>query len=94
MLYKMIHCSRYVWLISCAGITARCITLFKFWKAETLLVQLPSVPTPVYPMLHVQWKLPTVLMHMALSSQSWLLVTHSSTSEEDNIDGHLDDNIL
>ena len=41
---------------------------------------IPSqVPFPVYPWLHVQVKLPGVLVHVALESQ--LFVAHSSISD-------------
>ena len=39
-------------------------------------------PFPVYPVLHVQMKLPAVLVQVALASQLWVLVEHSSMSKE------------
>ena len=41
-------------------------------------------PFPVYPVLHVHVKLPTVFVQVALPSQLSALVEHSSMSKEFN----------
>ena len=45
------------------------------------------VPFPAYPWLHVQLKLPGVLVHVALESQSLVALAHSSMSVQNKSDG-------
>ena len=48
------------------------------------------VPFPMYPWLHVQVKLPGVLVQLALESQLLVVVlAHSSISEQDNTLEHV-----
>jgi hypothetical protein len=46
------------------------------------LTQLPTVPLPAYPVLHLQLKPPMVLVQVARGSQGLGPVVHSSTSGE------------
>ena len=53
------------------------------YKPLIMTVPVQVVPFPVYPWLHVQMKLPGVLVQLALESQlSVVTLAHSSISDE------------
>lgn len=53
-------------------------------KGQFSLLPVQFLPSPLKPSLQLQLKEPSVLLQSALTSQLWVLVIHSSTSEETN----------